>query len=322
MEPYHKNRAKVLINEVEYSLLFGKEIFMITTQKHRLLNILLADDGSENMRPVIQLVADLPHERETIITSLRVFTPMEGSEFSRVEAETERTKNLLKSRHLHFRSELVQGNPSEMIIKYAERNSPDVIVMGGKAAGRLGGLLGNVAGNVVHSGHWPVLIVRGPFTGIKRILLVTDGSPASQYTCEFLGTFPLPVEAEIEIMHVVIPVRSSYPVEPAGLTLPIISADEEASINHENELRGQEFLKQARKELDRPDNVKLTLKIGDPIEQILGYIKTENIDLLVCGSRGTGNLSGWLMGSISRELVQQARCSVLVVRTPPENTQA
>ncbi|MEI7845232.1 MAG: universal stress protein [Chloroflexota bacterium] len=289
---------------------------MIAPAKNRLLNILLADDGSINMRPAIQLLADLPHTQECVITTLRVFTPIEGSEYYKVEAEAEKTKNLLKSRHFHYQSKVIQGYPSELLMKYAQENQPDLIVLGGKAVGKLGGLLGNVANHIVHSGFWPVLIVRNPYQGLKRVLLVTDGSPASYYTCEYFGAFPLPEETTIEIMHVVTPVRVTYPVEPAGLTMPTISEEEEARLNQQNALRGQEFLEKAKLTFGKPNNVKLLLRIGDPLEQILNYINAEKIDMLICGSRGTGNITGWLMGSISRELVSQAACPVLVVRTP------
>ncbi len=291
---------------------------MIAPAKSHLLNILLADDGSPNIRPAVQLLADLPHERDCTITALRVFTPLEGSEYGRVEADAEKIKNMLKSRHLHFQSKLVQGYPSDLIIQYAQENSPDLVVLGSKTSGRLGGLIGNVASNVVHSGRWPVLIVRGPYNGLKRVLLVTDGSPASQHTCEYIGDFPLPAETTLEILHVVVPVRTTYPVEPAGLSMPILSAQDEARLNQENLLQGQIFLEKAKSNLNFPFETKLTLLLGDTIEQILAHIKEKDIDLLVCGSRGAGNLTGWLLGSISRELVRQATCSVLVVRTPPE----
>ncbi|MEI6288866.1 MAG: universal stress protein [Chloroflexota bacterium] len=292
---------------------------MVTIENINLNNILLADDGSPNMRPAIQFLADLPHFAEHKITSLRVFTPIEGSEYSRIELEAEKTKNLLVSRHLQFKSELIQGYPSETIMNYGHEHNPDLIVMGSKSAGKFGGFLGNVATNILHSGRWPVLIAREPYTGLKRVLLVTDGSDASQYTCKYLGSFPLPQDSHIDIMHVVTPVRITYPIEPAGLTLPTLSVEEEASLNQANLLHGQEFLEKAHTQLGNRENINKVLKLGDPLEQILSFISSENIDLLVCGSRGSGNLTGWLMGSLSRDLVRQAGCSVLVVRTPGQN---
>ena len=292
---------------------------MIAPIKTRLQNILLADDGSPNMRPAIQLLAGLPHDAASVITALRVFTPTEGAEFSRVEKEVEKTRNLLKSRHFHFRSEVVQGSASDLIPKYAQEQHPDLIVMGGKASGTFGGLLGNVAADVLHHSQQPVLIVREPFEDLKRVLLVTDGSESSRYTCEYFSAFPLPAETEVLIMHVVLPVKTSYPIEPAGLAMPLISAEEEQRINEENMHRGQSYLEHAQDDLGIANPVHLLLRQGDPLDEILKAVKREKIDMLVCGSRGTGNLTGWLMGSISRELVRQAPCAVLVVRTPPNH---
>ena len=41
---------------------------------------------------------------------------------------------------------------------------------------------------------------------------------------------------------------------------------------------------------------------------------SENYDLLVCGSLGSGGLSKVLVGSVSKELVKNAKCPVLVCR--------
>jgi nucleotide-binding universal stress UspA family protein len=57
---------------------------------------------------------------------------------------------------------------------------------------------------------------------------------------------------------------------------------------------------------------------GDAATEILEYAKTENIDLIICGSRGLSEFRGWLLGSVSRKLVHYADCSVLIVKIPPE----
>jgi len=246
---------------------------MIAHAIQRLIKILLADDGSENMRPAIQLLTDLPHESDCTVTSLRVFTPMEGAEYSRVETEAEKTKNLLKSRHFHIHSELIQGYPAETIQKYAEEHAPDLIVMGGKATGTFGGLLGNVASDLIHSGRWPVLIMRGAYDGLKRVLLVSDGSAASQFTGEYLQQFPLPPNSKIELMHVVEPVRVSYPIEPGGMAVPTITAEDEARLNHENLAHGKLLLEKARVEMGFPEDAQLVLEKGDPVNQILAHIQ-------------------------------------------------
>jgi len=293
---------------------------MIAPIKNRLLNVLLADDGALDAHSAIQLLNDLPHVRECEITALRVFTPLEGSEFSNVEAEVEKTKDLLKSGNFNFHSEVIMGYPSETIIEYTSQHSPDLIVMGVKEKGLLGDLLGSVAANVVHSGKWPVLIVRHPYNGLKRVLLVTDGSSTSHFTYEYLGAFSLPPQTRLEVMHVIPSVRTVFMVEPAGLVLPTLTPEDEARLNRENEIQGDEILERACYELGMQGmEAKRVLRTGDSVEQILNYIETNQIDMLVCGSRGIGNLTGWLLGSVSRELVLRAPCSVLVVRSPDKN---
>lgn len=49
--------------------------------------------------------------------------------------------------------------------------------------------------------------------------------------------------------------------------------------------------------------------------------QSQDADLLVLGSKGHGRLAAWLLGSISDEAMQQAPCSVVIVRpaTPEPN---
>jgi len=72
--------------------------------------------------------------------------------------------------------------------------------------------------------------------------------------------------------------------------------------------------------------VKETLKrekVAYDVEVVLGSspaeileitAKKENFDLIVMGSRGLGNTMSMLLGSVSRHVVSNAHCNVLVVK--------
>lgn len=62
------------------------------------------------------------------------------------------------------------------------------------------------------------------------------------------------------------------------------------------------------------DNTESTLIEGDPVAEILGCAKRGEVDLIVMGSRGLGELKGLLIGSVSHKVIQLADCPVLTVK--------
>ncbi|HWS23914.1 MAG TPA: universal stress protein [Anaerolineales bacterium] len=287
----------------------------MSNKTNPLKHILLADDGTENMVSAIKFLADLPRGDDCTVTAIRVFTPTEGSEYSRIEEEMSVTRNFLKSRHFHFSAEAKLGDPVKEIIHRAETLQPDLVVLGSKATGKLGGLLGNVATEVTHAGKWPVLIVKKQFQQLRKVLLAVDGSEFSQHTADFLNTFPLNEPCCLTVTHVVQPVQVTYPIEPAGMALAAISPAEEERINNENLATGREMVNKISATLTSFAEIDHVVVLGDVVEEILALLKKGEYDLLVIGSRGHGNLSGWLLGSISRSLVQSAPSSILVFRS-------
>jgi nucleotide-binding universal stress UspA family protein len=53
---------------------------------------------------------------------------------------------------------------------------------------------------------------------------------------------------------------------------------------------------------------------GDAATELIEYIKTQQIDLIVAGSRGLSPMKRLMLGSLSRKLVHYAGCSVLIVK--------
>lgn len=53
---------------------------------------------------------------------------------------------------------------------------------------------------------------------------------------------------------------------------------------------------------------------SNPARALQNTAKQENLDLIVVGSRGLGSTASILLGSVSRQVVTNAECSVLVVK--------
>ncbi len=60
-------------------------------------------------------------------------------------------------------------------------------------------------------------------------------------------------------------------------------------------------------------NVRAFVKLGQPARTIVQFGKEKNADLIVVGSRGHGDLEGFLLGSVSHKVTSLADCPVMVV---------
>jgi nucleotide-binding universal stress UspA family protein len=312
---------------------------MTALTAHRPLNILLAFDGSQHCMAAIELLHDLQLTQQSAVTAVGVLIPRESSNHAVMEAAMEQLDLRLRQEGFKVNSEVVLGNPAETIIQYAEKIHPDLIVAGAKGLRHtLGILLGGVAQQIVEYAEQPVLVVRAPYHGIKRLLLVTDGSPSSQKAVEYLAgargggehvqceRFPLPPNTEVRIMHVLPPspspelIAQSWPIGPDVLPPVPLDREAEAAWLVEEENRGHALLDKTVDFLTNCSGIPAipVLARGDAATEIIQYVKDHDIDLILAGSRGLSEIRSWLLGSVSRKLVHYANCSILIVKGPHE----
>ncbi len=288
-------------------------------EKTSFQNILLADDGSDHARAALQLLFLLPFPPATHILVFRAFGSQQASEVFQIEAVLKETCKMLQEKGFQSEFELLMGNPAEKIIEYAEKHHPDLIALGAKGLrATLGILLGGVAQQVIEYASCPVLVVRAPAKKLRRVLLVVDGSPNSQIAAERMVRFPFPEKVDLRVMHVlpphyqplVVDMAYGFPVEQ-----PVKVDEEIARQRAADEDEGQRLLTNTAEILaaSHPD-VKTILKTGDAATEIIDYVKQNQIDLIVAGSRGLSRMRSWLLGSVSRKLVHYSGCSVLIVR--------
>jgi nucleotide-binding universal stress UspA family protein len=284
------------------------------------MKILLADDGSQHAQAAIQLIRELPLSPTCRVSVLRAFPPGLTYSVGQMERDLKHSKEQLLEAGIKTDAELVLGYPAEKIVETAQQNKPDLIVIGAKGLrATLGILLGGVAQQVVEYACCPVLVVRAPYHGLHRVLLVTDGSPHSLRAARYLGKFPLCEDTDVRLMHVLPPLTAPAVMEPylgvRDAFVPLYTPDEEEKIKVDQEREGDTLLNRTCNLLLK-NGIESTslLTRGDAASEIIAYVGRENIDLIVAGSRGLSSFKGWLMGSVSRKLVHYSNCSVLVVK--------
>lgn len=296
---------------------------MTAQKKWRLSSVLIADDGSVHAQAALKLLSDLPLAKDTPVTVLRAFPSTQSAEVYALEAHLQQTCETLRAVGFNPKPELVLGSPAEKIIEFVSAHQPQLILLGAKGLrATFGILLGGVAQQVVEYACCPVLIVRAPYHGLRRILVVTDGSTYSEDAVKYLAEFPLPDGSEITAMHILPPPLPPFiPIEPGYVGPPVsqpLSDLEDALEQGSNEEKDGKAI------LARTDSLLATtghpittvLRQGDAATEIIEYVKTAKIDLIVTGSRGLSQMKAWLLGSVSRKLVHYSNSSILVVRRP------
>lgn len=287
--------------------------------------IILAVDGSEHSLAAALLIRDLPFPQGSSVTALAVLTPLQTPGRAALMAALDKTQSLLESGNFDVKTGILHGQPAKELAKFADEHRPDLLVVGAKGLrATLGILLGGVAQQLVEYAHWPVLVVRAPYAGLRHVLLVTDGSTYSREAVDYLKKFPLRAGATAEVMHVLPPMPQPYVSThawPAGTNmLPLVTQPSEDEITarqaEAEELEGKAIVDGAVEALRNAGVTAIgVLARGDAATEIIEHVKARATDLIVAGSRGYGAVQGWLMGSVSRKLVHYAGCSVLIVRS-------
>ena len=298
--------------------------------------IQLAVDGSEYSTAAVRLLSDLPFPPGTSITLLGVVTPGRPPDEPMLHEAMEAAKKILKKDGIEVKTVLLFGHAAKQLIEYGREHRPDLMVLGAKGLyATLKILLGGIAHQVVENADWPVLVMRTPYHGLRRVLLATDGSQNCRLAAQYLAEFPIPEETEIQVLHVqpLYPAVEAheYAARPLGYAvsamIPMIPSPEELrSIARQaqlNQQKGRVILAETKNILQGAGR-KLTtfLMRGDPASEILTHSQAQKFDLIVAGSRGLSALAGWWWDSVSRKLVHYAHCSVLFVRTNSEDNNA
>jgi nucleotide-binding universal stress UspA family protein len=293
-------------------------------------HVLLAIDGSEHAYAAAAFLLNLPLPQSCSIRALGVFQPRDAGNLHLLYEPLDKIEKDFQARGIKISTELLAGSPAEKIIETAQANPTDLIVLGAKGLrATLGILLGGVAQQVVEYSNYPVLIVRAPFSGIRRVLLVTDGSPHSQQAVEYLGQFRLPAGTDLKVLYVLPPLSLHQvpqhlpPMSISPLGSPRFDSDilsTAAALEEEEQAAGKELLQKTASRLEQilpagsGINIHTLLIRGDAATEIIHEVKASQIDLIIAGSLGTSKGKDWKLGSVSRKLLHYAGCSILIVR--------
>lgn len=137
---------------------------------------------------------------------------------------------------------------------------------------------------------------------VKEILVPVDGSEGSDRAVAQAITMAEVCEAKLNFLYV------------ANINQLAINACLSDAILEAVTKAGNVILDRAMDLVPSGIEKEAFSETGSPSVVILDFAASNDIDLIVMGSRGLGIVKGVLLGSVSQYIVEQAKCPVLVVK--------
>jgi nucleotide-binding universal stress UspA family protein len=203
-----------------------------------------------------------------------------------------------------------EGHPATAILAEAEDWKADLIVVGSRGRGPFAStLLGSVSTELVGHAPCPVLVARGALMG--RVVLADDGSPTARAAASLLVSWPIFRKSEVRVVTV---------SEALSRTLQIPSAAEDGLAGRvaRDSTRAAEGVAQRTAEQLRAAGLKVEVDVrkGEAAHELIEVARAWAADLIVIGTRGRTGLTRLAFGSVARNVLHHAPCSMLIAGEP------
>ncbi len=271
------------------------------------MKILICSDGSTQSNQAIQF-GGLIAAACLAETTLLGITEKVSEEDAVFEALKQGSQSL---RQVNVNAELIikAGEPIEEIVRRTQETTYDLVVIGAAQKGTRGPFLMSAkAYKIIKAVEPPVLVVKSNRPALKRLLICSGGEKYIDDAVHFAGEIAKGSGARITLFHVM--------AQPPQDYADLIKMEEDVNLLlHSNSELGQNL--RHEKEFLETMGVesRVLLRHGLVLSEVFKEIKRGEYDLVVTGSSPTGaNLRTYIMGNMTREIVNRAECPVLVVR--------
>jgi nucleotide-binding universal stress UspA family protein len=274
------------------------------------MKILICSDGSDPAETAIQLGGSLAEPLKAQVALLGI-AETAGDEQSLREA-LEKQAGSLHGRGMPLDIIVQSGEPVHQILDETSKSKYDLVVIGTRWTGPVGDYWrSKKTYEVIKSVQPPVLVAIGESKQLKRFLVCTGGKEFIEQAVQFTGKLAAAVRASITLLHVM--------AEPPALYADLVRLEEDVGqlLDSKSELGTN--LRRQKRELERlgiPAEVRL--RHGIVIEQVFEEAREGDYDLIVTGtSQARGLLRHYIMGDLTRSILNQANVPVLVARAGP-----
>ncbi len=271
------------------------------------MRILICSDGTKPADNAIETGALLAAPIKAQITLLGIAEAAQDEVPLRQAIEAQAQS--LAQRDLKPEIVIRAGEPVRQILVQTSRANYDLVIIGSRQKDEVGRYWrSGRTYEVIKSIRPPVLVAIGDCHRLKRFLVCTGGKEFIDEAIQLTGKVAAAVGALVTLLHVM--------AEPPALYADLVRLEEDVDqlLRSSSELGIN--LAQQKKDLESagvPTEVRV--RHGLVVDQVFEEVGEGNYDLIVTGSsQGRGIFRHYIMGDLTRKILNRATCPVLVAR--------
>tara|TARA_B100000809_G_scaffold264907_1_gene322094 strand:+ start:38 stop:1159 length:1122 start_codon:yes stop_codon:yes gene_type:complete len=269
--------------------------------------ILFPTDFGESMEVALRSVINIAKKFECEIILLHVLPENISNDHLKhlVSIKMKEFEEKIKKEQIKCCFELVSGNSADVIIEVAERKRVNLILLGAGRCRKMEFKLGSNSEKIIKNSTVPVWVIeKDKPVSIDTILCPVDFSDESKLALGDAIHLSRRYDSKLIIMHVIKSLSEKY----SDLGLEV---DEPAWVN-KIATEFDSFIKEMNLS---GISWKKELKEGDPSDEIMDFIASNNVGLLVMGSTGKYGLRKFVLGSVTEKVTRKVPCSFIVIKS-------
>ena len=201
---------------------------------------------------------------------------------------------------------LESGSPAEVILRVAQEQGADLIVLGARGLGKIREqMFGSVSHRVMTQASCATLIIKKPIRTIRNLLIPIESQEDADSVLTFFKKKPFREPCSVTVLHVI---PFSEPVWPMGAMIP-------PDFRKEMVAYAEKFTNMLCRELEGLGHQAKSLAlVGAPSSTIVEQVQQTSPDLMILRTHSRSGISRFLLGSVSHSVVHHTECSILLVR--------
>jgi nucleotide-binding universal stress UspA family protein len=271
------------------------------------MKLLICSDGmpaADNATKLGALLAG-PLQADTTLLGIAEKSQDEASLRQALDKQAE----WLRQKNVSPQIALGAGDPVRQIVNETTKAKYDLVIIGARKTGSTGPhWRSEKTYEVIKSISPPVLVAMGEWAQLKRFLVCTGGREYIDEAIQLTGKLASAVGAAVTLLHVM--------AEPPAIYADLVRLEEDITRLLESNSELGIHLRTQKQDLEKlgvPTEVHV--RHGIVVDQVFAEARSSNYDLIVTGSsHASGMVRHYIMGDLTRSILNHANCPVLVAR--------